>query len=381
MIHPLFDRWFGIKVGESDEYSAPRKRDELICLTDKARRELKPKSLNELMGKVGAERIEKARKKLAGKSPAERRQVLRDEWTALLGPVSSGKPPIVKAQSTDEQAVAGARVERVVLEVEPGIVVPVLLLSPEKVSGRAPAVVCLAQTGKAGFLKERAGELEKLVRGGTIVVLPDLRGTGESRSGSPHGPGGSDLSVHLQLFGETLLGERLRDLRSVLAYLRERKDIGKRLALWGDSFAPTNPPETNFKVPRGVEGWPRESEPLGGLLALLGGLFEEDVRAVYLAGGLASYHAVLGHFAVLIPHGSSLPGALTAGDLCDLAGGLAPRPLRLEAMVDAMNRPLPADAVKKAYDPAVRGYSATPQALSFADRPSSAAAWLLGQLK
>ena len=31
---------------------------------------------------------------------------------------------------------------------------------------------------------------------------------------------------------------------------------------------------------------------------------------------------VLGHFAVLIPHDASVPGALTAGDLCDLAGSL-----------------------------------------------------------
>src|SRR2546428_11269174 len=45
MIHPLFERWFDIKVTEKDEYSAPRKREELICLTDKARQELKPKTL------------------------------------------------------------------------------------------------------------------------------------------------------------------------------------------------------------------------------------------------------------------------------------------------------------------------------------------------
>jgi len=145
-----------------------------------------------------------------------------------------------------------------------------------------------------------------------------------------------------------MLGQRLRDLRSVLAYLRQRKDLStKRIALWGDSFAPTNTADTDFKVPRAADTWPRESEPMGGLLALLGALFEEDVRAVHVSGGLASYHAVLGHFAVLIPHGDSVPGALTAGDLCDLAGALAPRALRREAMVDHLNRPLPAAEVRK----------------------------------
>lgn len=376
MIHPLFERWFGIKVTETDEYSAPRMSAELTCLTDKAREELKPKSLNELMSALGQERIEAARKRLAGKSPAERRQLLRDNWSKLLGPVTPASPPVVKAITTDDQPVAGARVERIILEVEPGIVVPVMVLVPAKGTGRAPVVIGLAQGGKAGFLKERAGELQKLVQGGTMVILPDVRGTGETRAGD------TDLSTNLQLHGETLLGERLRDLRSVLSYLRERKDVdARRIALWGDAFGPPNPADTNFKVPRNVEGWPRGPEPLGGLLALLGALFEDDVRAIYLAGGLASYHGVLTHFAVLIPHSASVPGALTTGDLCDLAGSLAPRPLRLEALVDHLNRPVSAGDMKKAYAPAMQGYTATPQSLSLGDVRSSAAAWLLEHLQ
>jgi hypothetical protein len=274
--------------------------------------------------------------------------------------------------------VGGAKVERIVLEVEPGIVVPVVVLNPIKRKERAPVVIGLAQAGKAGLLKERAAELEKLVRAGMVVVLPDLRGTGEARSDDND----ANLSVHVQLFGETLLGERLRDLRSVLVYLRSRKEVdAKRLALWGDSFTPPNPADTNFKVPRRAAGWPRESEPLGGLLALIGALFEDDVRAVYIAGGLVDYHSILTHYAVLIPHGSSVPGTLTAGDLCDLAGSLAPQPLRLEAMVDHRNQVRKADEVKKAYAPAVRAYAEQSKALSFADERSSAAAWLLEQMR
>jgi dienelactone hydrolase len=373
MIHPLFERWFGIKA---TEYSSPRKAAELICMTDKARQELKPKGLNELMSALGQERIDAARKRLAGKSPAERRQLLRDDWSKLLGPVTPAKPNVVKAQAADDTSASAAKVERLILEVEPGIVVPVLILSSGKQNGRAPVVIGLAQSGKAGFLKERAGELQKLVQAGAIVVLPDVRGTGETRSGD------TDLSVNLQLFGETLLGERLRDMRSVLAYLRERKDVDpKRIALWGDAFAAPNGADTNFKVPRGVEGWPRGPEPLGGLLALFGALFEDDIRAVYLAGGLSNYHGVLTHFAVLIPHSASVPGALTAGDLADVAASLAPRPLRLEALVDQQNRPVPAADLKKTYAATVQSYAATPQALSVAEARSSPATWLLEQIK
>ena len=163
---------------------------------------------------------------------------------------------------------------------------------------------------------------------------------------------------------------------------RVERDVDHRLlALWGDAFAPANPADTNFKVPRNVDGWPRGPEPLGGLLALFGALFEDDIRAVYLAGGLAGYHGILTHFAVLIPHSAAVPGALTAGDLCDLAGGLAPQALRLEALVDHLNRPVSAGDLKKAYAPAVQAYVATPQALSLAESRSSPAAWLLQQLR
>lgn len=374
MIHPLFEKWFGIKA---EEYSMPRKPDELVCLTDKVRAELKPKSLNELMNALGSERIEAARQRLAGKSPEERRKLLRDDWSKLLGPVAPPRPPVGwKKRLPDVETVGGANIERILLDVEPGIVVPMLVLTPEKLTGKAPVVIGMAQSGKAGFLKERAGEIQKLIQGGAIVVLPDVRGTGESRAGD------TDLSTNLQLFGETLLGQRLRDLRSVLAHVREQKDVDvKRIALWGDAFTPPNAANTNFKVPRNAGDWPRGPEPLGGLLALFGALYEDDIRAVYLAGSLASYHGVLTHFAVLIPHSSSVPGALFAGDLCDLAGSLAPRPLRIEALVDQQNRTLAAADLKKAYDPAVEGYAATPQALGLAGERSSPAAWLLSQFK
>ena len=233
-------------------------------------------------------------------------------------------------------------------------------------------------------MKERSEDLHKLIQAGVIVVLPDLRGTGETCSGNSRGRDShdTDLSTHLQLFGETSLGERLRDLRSLLGYLRNHPDVdGKRIALWGDSFTPPNPPDTDYKIPHAVDGGPTHSEPLGGLLGLLGGLYEDDIHAVYVSGGLTSYHSVLTHFAVLIPHDASVPGALTAGDLCDLAGALAPRPLRFESMVDQQNRPMSTDDLRKAYAPAVQSYSRKADALTFTGERSSAATWLVEQFK
>lgn len=381
MIHPLFEKWFGIKA---TEYHMSRPGDELVCLTEQARKEIKPKSLNEVMSEMGQARIERARAKLAGKSADERRRLLRAEWSKLLGPIAPAGPAIVKTLGPAVDIGGGARAERLVLEVEPGIVVPVVILTPTKRAKQAPAVIGLAQAGKAGFLKERSAEVRKLLDAGVLVVLPDLRGTGETQAGVSRGKdsSGTNQSVHVQLFGETLLGQRLRDLRSVLGYLRGRPDIDtRRLALWGDSFAATNSAKTNFKVPHGVDGWPTHAEPLGGLLGLLGALYEDDVRAVFVSGGLTSYHGVLSHFAVLVPHDACVPGALTAGDLCDLASVLAPRPLHLENMVDHLNRPVSADRLRKDYGPALQAYAAHPQAFTLADRSSSPAAWLAEQLR
>ena len=131
---------------------------------------------------------------------------------------------------------------------------------------------------------------------------------------------------------------------------------------------------------------PNIAEPLGGLLALFGALYEDDVKAVYVRGGLVGYQSVLGSQFVNIPHDVIVPGALTASDLCDVAAGLYPRPLRLEGLVDGLNRRVKRDVLEKTYDPARIAYGdGKPQsALRLSDEPSSAAdaaKWLLDNLK
>ena len=53
---------------------------------------------------------------------------------------------------------------------------------------------------------------------------------------------------------------------------------------------------------------PDQAEPLGGLLALLGGLFEDDVRAVAVRGGLVSYASLLDSPFFYVPHDAVVPG-------------------------------------------------------------------------
>ena len=60
-----------------------------------------------------------------------------------------------------------------------------------------------------------------------------------------------------------------------MAYLRKRPEFdASRMAVWGDSFAPVNPERIPMDEMQGWRIGPHVqhlAEPLGGILALLGG--------------------------------------------------------------------------------------------------------------
>ena len=121
-----------------------------------------------------------ARKELEKLKAEERRQILCKELATHLGRVNLRALP--KAIASKLQKTSFGTADRVVLEVEPGIVVPlVLLLPPRLPESKSPVVVCISQEGKEAFLHREAAEIAELLRNGVAVCLPDLRGTGETR--------------------------------------------------------------------------------------------------------------------------------------------------------------------------------------------------------
>jgi cephalosporin-C deacetylase-like acetyl esterase len=383
LIYPLFKRWFDMPVPR--EVQERRPASDLTCLTPEVARDLKPRPLAEIAAALGEERASAARKSLQGLPPPQQRKRLRRQWARLLGNVDPPGP--AKVLSEEAGRVGGVAVQRLLLEVESDSVVPLLLLLPAgKEKAKPPVVVGVAQQGKAGLLQGRAETIAALLEAGVAVCLPDLRGCGET---SPGGRGrqspATSISATELMLGQTLVGLRLRDLRSLLAYLRTRNDVdATRLALWGDSLAPVNLSDRSVEVPLELEQ-PAAAEPLGGLLALLGVLFEDDVKAAHARGGLSGYQSVLHSPFVHLPHDALVPGALTVGDLCDVAAALAPRPLRLEGLVDGRNRPVPAKDLANTYEPARRAYGAAHagKKLQLEAEPASAAAvagWLRNNL-
>jgi hypothetical protein len=208
---------------------------------------------------------------------------------------------------------------------------------------RPAVVIGLAQVGKQGFLAQRSETIARLLAGGCAVCLPDVRGTGETGAGTSRGRQSSatSLSASAWMLGQTMLGWRLKDLRSVCRWLGTRDDVdGTRLVLWGESFAPVHRANREFAVPWDAEDLPGQSEPAGALLALFGGLFEDHVRGVYGRGGLSSYRSLLASPYIYVPHDAIVPLALAPGtaDLDAVVTVMSRRSLRWEQPVDGMNR-------------------------------------------
>ena len=122
---------------------------------------------------------------------------------------------------------------------------------------------------------------------------------------------------------------------------------------------------------------------MGGLLALLAPLFEKDIRCVYIRGGLVSYASVLESPFLYVPHDVVVPGALTVGDVSDVAAALAPRPLRLDALVDGLNRRVPQKRLDQEYAGTDQSYSAGRSFVASQDpaSPGEVAGWFVSGLK
>jgi hypothetical protein len=384
-IYPALKKWFDMPVPEK-EFQDRQKPEKLLCLTPDLLKELnkgvRPDTLRERAGKVGTLPGLHAEAERAFVAPVEWRKGPRGDLARLLGEVEPKADP--RELTREVQRQGDVRAERVLLEVEPGIVVPLVLLVPRAKKPRC-TVVGVSQQGKQELLKARADLVAGLLDGGAAVCLPDVRGTGETRPGDGRGrtSAATAISSTELMLGQTLVGSRLRDLRAVLKYLRSRKDVpAGRVALWGDSLAPANPDDRDLKVPLDAARQSDLAEPLGGLLALFGAVDEDDVKAVYVRGGLSTFRSALHSQFVYLPHDIVVPDIVAAGDLPNVAAALAPRPVRLEALVDALNRRARAETLAGNYKAARDSYRRAKAEGKFEIRvePSSGAAaakWLL----
>lgn len=338
-IHAALAKWFAI---DAVEYQKRLKSEELKCLTDEAKEDFKPRPVWALARGIAEQRLAAARAQRAELPESKRHGRLQKQWTHLLGvEMLHG----AKAETIMDGPWLNDHRYKTLLIRSPqnaSIAIPVQLVRPKTPIPGNPVVVAIAQGGKQGFLKHRPEVITGLLSAGIAVCLPDLRGTGEMRTtGSGRGRTSSDTSVSSTewMHGRTVLGTQVQELLLVLDALPEL-GLGPA-ALWGDSFAPVNSANATLAVPYDAEGGqPSLGEPMGGLVAQLGGLVAPEgiVRAIHVRGSLSSYRSVLASPFFYVPHDALVPEVLTVSDVDDVAAAWAPRPLRIEAPIDGHNQ-------------------------------------------
>ena len=378
-LYSIFNRWFGIphpsqkdlailpdsqlstnplrSEAARQELTRRRPLADLLSLPPAVSIGLKRTAMHEFASQMAKEQLEAARIGRAALAPGERIEILRRDLTSILGDIEPTVTP--KMESLWKRSLSSAVVEAISLTIEDGIEIPALLIKPGR--EKPPVVVGVAQGGKDRFLENRASEIEGLVKAGVAVCLPDVRATGETAPSVDRGDGGpfQDLAEKEFDLGRSLLGSRLKDLRTVLAHLRSRTDVdASRIALWGDSFTPPNP-ENLWLDELENEGGPqiqRTAEPMGAHLSLLAALFENDIRSVVASGGLAGYTTVLENPFTYVPIEDILLGVLKTGDIADIVAALAPRPLLMESCVNGRNIPVDESKLRRIMEPALLAY-------------------------
>ncbi len=212
----------------------------------------------------------------------------------------------------------GYAYEKYFIQGEGDYVVPFVLMLPPG-DGPFPAVIALYPDGRLDAIR-KGGTMEALVRKGYAVLSPDLIGTGETGPGTYRGDsygyrqGKGDYNIWfgaLQV-GRSIVGIRAGDVARLVQYLRgnPKIDAGSIAAVAHGRMGP---------------------------VLLHAAAFEPGIARVALLDSLATYDSIVmnEYYKPELIH-ATVPGALTAYDLPDLAATLAPRPL----LVRRRRRPL-----------------------------------------
>jgi dienelactone hydrolase len=363
-IHEAFRRWFEIDVEPEDEYSQRLSKDQLLCLTESAKRELKPKPVHQILAALVDERLSRLRRDQDGTSPERRRESMVQQWKQLLGDTTPSEQPRVRPGEPEVQRIGPITVRRMLVESEPGIDVPVMTLSRTDEEGRdnRRLTVRVASDGMGAALSRGAAEIAtQLSEGGTIVALIEVRGTGHSSPSVDRGPQGeitSHAATQLML-GKPLLAGQLRDLRATVRIVRQTFAAAEDLSIVGDAGVTPLPRGSGFAYPRRVADRPREVRPSGPLLALLLALHEPRVSSVEAHAPLVSFRSTLDGPFVQAPLEAVVPGMLTECDMPDLVAALSPRNVRLYGPVDGLGRAISTAGARSAYQVATDAYAAS----------------------
>jgi cephalosporin-C deacetylase-like acetyl esterase len=200
--------------------------------------------------------------------------------------------------------IEGMTVEKLTYESETGIVIPSLLIKPEKLKQGSPLYIYVSENGKpTGYQSQNIPFL--LAKEGYIVFAVDVRGTGETSpvpsfasnrftGFTPMLRINDDLAIESAGFGKTTLGMRTQDIMKGIDFIKTREDLqNRRIVVIGQG--------------------------LGGLWAVTAAAFDERINGVVTIGTLPSYKPLIENMYYNNTWGYFwLPGALKDFDIPDV---------------------------------------------------------------
>jgi dienelactone hydrolase len=207
----------------------------------------------------------------------------------------------------------GYTVEMYALHGEGDYITPLLLFVPNKVNN-SPAIIYLHPEGKISDAAP-GGKIEQLVKQGYIVAAPDVIGTGEVADSRFR------TNYLALLIGRSVVGIQAGDVGRVVNFLKDRSDVdpGRIGAVAFEEMGP---------------------------VLLHAAAFDNSISSVTLAGSLISYQSVVMNkfynSGFINPY---VAGALTAYDLPDLIGAIAPRKVALVGLNNHMKEPASSELV------------------------------------
>jgi cephalosporin-C deacetylase-like acetyl esterase len=245
----------------------------------------------------------------------------------------------------------GYRIEKLIYESEPGIVIPALLFVPRPSETRRPAIVYVHGRGKSAEAKP-GGQIEQLVEAGSVVLAIDVRGNGETRVTEtqqntdfrPHF-GDFDSAMTALLIDRPLVGMRARDVSRGVDLLSARPEVD----------------------PARIHGFGKEA---GGVPLLYAAVLDERIRKVGLEGMLMSYQSIVSRSIHRQVFEDVVPGALKFYDFPDLVASLAPRSVWIVNAVDPLGQAVGLDEVRKQYAGSVEAFETAKASLDIARRRS-----------
>ncbi len=242
--------------------------------------------------------------------------------SGYVTPALNAKEPFINGRYQRE----GYTVTKYAIEGEGKYVIPFLLFEPGDQTVKHPGIIYLHPKGKIADAKP-GGEIEKLVKKGYVVAAPDVLGIGETENTAARGLASGYMGV---LISRSVVGIQAGDIVRIVNYLKKNGQ--------------TDPDRI------GAIGFDEMCLPLIHAAA-----FEPSIRNVTLVGPLVSYRSVVmnrkymigltdndrggvGHpYEVGFDWG--IAGVLTAYDLPDLIGCIAPRKVVIANPRDQMLKP------------------------------------------